>query len=149
MKGSYVLLLRLATEAEIEIGRLGTFRFAPGYYVYCGSALGGLEARIARHQRYEKKLHWHIDYFRQQAEWSGVWAVECDQPLECKLASLLLSSGIASIPAPGFGSSDCRCQSHFLFLNPTVSTSVRALRQSLVRTVSSIFRSTVPTIRFS
>ena len=62
MLGTYVLLIELATAATIQVGRLGMLAFAKGYYAYVGSALGGLEQRIDRHLRTEKKLFWHIDY---------------------------------------------------------------------------------------
>ncbi len=37
-----------------------------GYYIYVGSAFGpgGVNARVSRHFRNTKKLHWHIDYLR-------------------------------------------------------------------------------------
>ncbi|MBU4245420.1 MAG: GIY-YIG nuclease family protein [Nanoarchaeota archaeon] len=62
MKGIYCLVIRLEKDARIRIGSLGELFFEKGSYVYVGSAMNGLENRIARHLRYEKKLHWHIDY---------------------------------------------------------------------------------------
>ena len=52
MKGTYALVLQLERQEEIAIGKLGTFTFPAGYYLYVGSALGpgGLEARLARHR---------------------------------------------------------------------------------------------------
>ena len=44
------------------IGRLGEFHFPAGRYVYTGSARRNLDARVARHIRHDKALHWHIDY---------------------------------------------------------------------------------------
>ena len=51
--GTYALILSCSTDFGIQIGRLGTMRLQPGYYVYLGSALGpgGLRARIAHHQK--------------------------------------------------------------------------------------------------
>ena len=60
--GSYLLLIRLSRASRITVGRLGTFDFRRGWYVYAGSAMRGLGGRIARHRRSRKKLHWHIDY---------------------------------------------------------------------------------------
>ena len=51
MKGSYVLVLKLEEDKRLTIGRLGTFEFPAGLYLYCGSALNGLEARVRRHLR--------------------------------------------------------------------------------------------------
>jgi len=47
--GTYALILSCASNARIQVGRLGTMRLQRGYYVYLGSALGpgGLRARIA------------------------------------------------------------------------------------------------------
>ena len=51
--GTYALVLSCSADFDIQIGRLGTMRLQPGYYVYLGSALGpgGLRARIAHHQK--------------------------------------------------------------------------------------------------
>jgi len=51
--GTYLLLLRLEEDREIEIGRLGSLFFPRGYYLYVGSAMGpgGLVARLARHSQ--------------------------------------------------------------------------------------------------
>ena len=62
-KGVYVLIIHLSQERDIVVGKLGELSFKKGYYAYVGSALGGLEGRIKRHFRKEKKAHWHIDYF--------------------------------------------------------------------------------------
>jgi Uri superfamily endonuclease len=61
-KGVYQLLIRLDTDETIPVGKLGTFAFPAGFYVYTGSAMGGLDARIARHLSRIKRFHWHIDY---------------------------------------------------------------------------------------
>jgi len=62
MKGSYILLIKLLKDSEIKVGSLGTISFKKGFYVYVGSAMGGLEQRINRHLRKNKKTFWHIDY---------------------------------------------------------------------------------------
>ena len=51
--GTYALILSCASNARIQVGRLGTMQLQCGYYVYLGSALGpgGLRARIAHHQK--------------------------------------------------------------------------------------------------
>ena len=38
-KGSYVLLIALDKDATVAVGKLGTFSFPAGYYLYVGSAL--------------------------------------------------------------------------------------------------------------
>ena len=70
--GSYILILELKTVDTIAVGHLGAITFAPGIYAYVGSAMAGLEQRISRHLRKEKKLHWHIDYLLQVASVAGI-----------------------------------------------------------------------------
>ena len=67
MKGSYLLLIELKDKETIQIGKLGKIDFMKGFYVYIGSAINGLEQRINRHLRKEKKLHWHIDFLLKSA----------------------------------------------------------------------------------
>ncbi|MBC7262431.1 MAG: GIY-YIG nuclease family protein [Chloroflexi bacterium] len=115
--GTYALILKLEKETRIRIGRLGTFSFPPGYYVYVGSALGsgGLQARLARHQRSDKKLHWHIDYLLAHARIVGIQVDHSGKQLECRWAQLLLSEPWAQVVAPRFGASDCRCPTHLIY----------------------------------
>lgn len=112
MKGSYVLLIRLGKGKRIRIGRLGTLNFRPGFYAYVGSALNGLEARVARHLGSRKRLFWHIDYLLEEAEIEEVFRIESGERLECAI-SKALSERMESVA--GFGSSDCRCRSHLFY----------------------------------
>ncbi len=76
----------------------------------CGSARGpgGLRARLSRHFRKEKRLHWHVDQLTAVAAIKGVWIAEGGD--ECALNAAL---GALPTPLPGFGSSDCpRCVAH-------------------------------------
>ena len=45
--GLYQLYIRLAEPVNIQVGRLGTFRFPASRYVYTGSAINGLDQRSA------------------------------------------------------------------------------------------------------
>ncbi len=112
MKGSYILLLELPKEERLAIGKLGVLDFPAGFYAYVGSALGGLRARVGRHLRKGKGLHWHIDYLLPWADISEVILLPSEQRLECALAQAL-AERFSFIPH--FGSSDCRCQSHLFF----------------------------------
>ena len=58
MVGSYILLIKLTEEKEIAVGGWQSIPFRDGYYAYVGSAMGGLQARIKRHLKRDKKLHW-------------------------------------------------------------------------------------------
>ncbi len=117
-RGTYALLLEIEQEAVVTVGRLGTFRFAAGYYVYVGSALGsgGLAARLARHGRQDKKLRWHIDYVLMHARIVDIEVNASGQELECVWAGKLLHMLGARVTAPRLGSSDCACPSHLIYL---------------------------------
>lgn len=112
-KGSYVLVLVLAEDTRLTIGWLGTFEFPAGLYFYCGSALNGLEPRIRRHLRREKKRHWHIDHLTAVAPVLEVWWISDGERRECRWAKALADHG-GEVVVRGFGSSDCRCPSHLL-----------------------------------
>jgi Uri superfamily endonuclease len=113
--GTYALLLGLQEPAELEVGRLGAIRFDSPFYLYFGSAFGpgGLKARLGRHLRPERRLHWHIDYLRQVTEILGVWHTNDTARLECTWARAASALRGASL-VPRFGSSDCHCRSHLL-----------------------------------
>jgi Uri superfamily endonuclease len=117
--GTYVLALRLGRMESITVGRLGEIEFPAGWYLYAGSALGpgGLQARLARHQRRNatgKRLHWHIDYLRERASWGGAWICTSEKRLECTWAGLLRRLPGTEIVARGFGASDCHCPAHLV-----------------------------------
>ncbi|MGZ7049923.1 MAG: GIY-YIG nuclease family protein, partial [Methanobacterium sp.] len=59
---TYCLLINLNVDSEISVGKLGKLNFKKGFYVYVGSALNSIDARIKRHLKNDKKLFWHIDY---------------------------------------------------------------------------------------
>lgn len=112
--GAYLLLLRL--EHPIDIPRPSlSWRFEAGSYVYAGSAYGpgGLRARVGRHLRRDKRLHWHIDHLTRAAD--SLSAMIAPGASECALIERLLASGAFTTPCAGFGSSDCRqCAAHLL-----------------------------------
>ena len=114
MKGTYTLLIKLSQPRDIPFGELCNYRFKAGYYAYVGSALNGLQQRIERHLRKEKRIHWHIDYLLQYAEILGVIYAETGSRQECRIAAELRGLLVA---VPGFGSSDCRCLTHLFYSN--------------------------------
>jgi Uri superfamily endonuclease len=113
--GIYHLLIHLSKDTTIEVGKLGSFSFPAGYYVYTGSALSGLESRIARHLRREKRLHWHIDYLLQHGRVVDIITHRTAERLECWYNQMILSLPDCEIPVRGFGSSDCSCSSHLAY----------------------------------
>lgn len=115
LPGTYVLIMALAAPRRVAVGRLGEIGLAPGAYLYVGSALGGLEPRLRRHLRLEKRLHWHIDYLRAAVEVVAVWYRPGRERLECAWAAVLAELPGVKRYAPGFGASDCRCPGHLLY----------------------------------
>jgi len=140
--GTYVLILRLPRSAvDIRVGRLGCFRFWAGWYAYVGSARGpgGLAARLARHLRPLKTMHWHIDYLRAQAQPVEIWYATGMQRRECAWAFALSGLPGASVPVSRFGASDCRCPAHLIyFAAPSDSTFASALGESVSREVLNV-----------
>lgn len=132
--GAYVLLITVPEEICAEIGALGEIVFSAGAYAYVGSAMNGLQQRIRRHLRDEKRKHWHIDYLLQDAAVTDVVTAPSERRIECELARKL-SHLAASVP--GFGSSDCQCASH-LFYAPDVTQ----LRQMVDEAVAAVEGST-------
>lgn len=111
-RGTYALLVHVPYELALSVGELGAVSFKPGYYAYVGSALGGLEARVGRHLREEKKVHWHIDHLLLHARAVDVVAAESEERKECVVAGELAKI-LSSVR--GFGSSDCKCESHLFY----------------------------------
>ena len=125
--GSYALVLRLPSRRKILVGKLGLVDFPRGHYIYFGSALGGLKARVDRHLRGDKKLHWHADYLSAEVPWEYAWQLADGQRWECVWAAEAING--AAAPVPGFGSSDCRCPSPLVRVNN--AKQVRELLRSL------------------
>ncbi len=129
-RGSYLLLVKLDEEKHITVGDLKTMRFAKGHYMYVGSAMRHLNARMARHQRKEKKLYWHVDYLTRVADSVLPIPVRSSQRLECHIVRAL-STMMESGPG-GFGSSDCGCPTH-LFWSPTNPLQTEAFHRGILQ----------------
>jgi sugar fermentation stimulation protein A len=98
----------------IRIGRLGKFHFNQGIYFYAGSAQRNLSARLKRHGRKKKPLHWHIDYLSAKAEMLGAIIIPAQRKHECEIAEEL--GELFELVVPGFGASDCRCAGHLFYV---------------------------------
>ncbi|GIV21224.1 MAG: hypothetical protein KatS3mg023_2975 [Armatimonadota bacterium] len=118
--GAYQLVLFLAKDITLQVGALGTFEFPAGRYLYTGSALAGLRRRIARHLRKEKRLRWHIDYLLQYAVVEDIRLFPLSEQGECAINQQALALPHARVIAHGFGSSDCRCPAHLVYLGQDV-----------------------------
>ena len=112
MKGTYLLLINLNENKSINIGKLGEIFFKKGNYIYVGSALNGLEQRINRHRRKEKRLHWHIDYLLRFGKITKIYYKRGEIREECDFARFFSER---LTPIIGFGCSDCNCKSHLFY----------------------------------
>jgi Uri superfamily endonuclease len=114
-KGAYVLLIGLDRALPVGAGRHKSGQLPAGTYFYAGSAYGAgdIAARIGRHFRKDKKVHWHVDRLTLEASRLAAFIVENGN--ECALAEALLQSNSVAIALEGFGSTDCSsCRSHLL-----------------------------------
>lgn len=129
-RGSYLLLLQLDTNKTIQVGRLGRLEFSEGFHVYVGSAMRNLTARVDRHCRLRKRLHWHIDYLRQHADRCWALPIRSSMRLECEISHAMAE--VFSSGPRGFGSSDCGCPTH-LFWHATSPLEHRPFHEVLQR----------------
>lgn len=114
-KGAYILLVTLEKALPVGAGRQKAGHLSPGTYAYAGSAYGpgGLAARLRRHFRADKKVHWHIDRLTLEASRLAAFIVENGD--ECQLVQALLATDGVEVAQEGFGSTDClTCSSHLL-----------------------------------
>jgi len=114
--GYYVLFLHLDLRTRITVGSLGRVDFPAGRYAYVGRARRNLRRRVERHLRRPKKLRWHIDYLLRHAMVERVLILPIGGREECSLAKSLCERGHGKIYPPRFGSSDCRCPGHLVYL---------------------------------
>ena len=108
--GNYIAILHLDKNKTLGIGGKGEVFFPRGYYLYIGSARHGLAKRLERHQRRRKKFHWHIDYLRDAAHFHAAIPIRSTALLEHDIARSV--GAIADWHIPGFGASDCDCDTH-------------------------------------
>ncbi|SFM48858.1 DNA/RNA nuclease SfsA [Thermodesulforhabdus norvegica] len=114
--GCYILLVTLSETVSIKFGSGSSASpFPAGFYIYIGRAKKGLKKRLSRHGRKNKKLRWHIDYLTERASRIKALPIRLPETPECEIAG---SFAEVFPVVPGFGASDCRCESH-LFYSPT------------------------------
>jgi sugar fermentation stimulation protein A len=121
--GVYALVLALGAGVTLSVGRGRSEAFAPGYYVYVGSAMGGLAGRVRRHVAGPRRRHWHIDALLDVTPVVEVWYLANAERLECAWASRLgVATGLTPTPF-AFGASDCPCRTHLFYgqERPTVA----------------------------
>lgn len=118
-RGAYLLVLKNPDTFETVIGKLGTRRFEKGFYVYAGSAMNGLSARLARHKRKRKKNHWHIDrLIPERMKIVKTFPIRRKDRVEERIAGDML--GICDGFVRKFGATDSMHDSHLTFfrVNP-------------------------------
>jgi Uri superfamily endonuclease len=95
---------------------LGEVSFKKGDYIYIGSAKGCLEARLQRHLKKEKRIFWHIDYLLkdERTQISKIWMIL--KSIECETAEVFYRNPFTEIVRKGFGSSDCKCETHLFYI---------------------------------
>ena len=110
---TYQLLIEVQQPVTLTIGKLGSFDFPAGDYIYTGSAKRNIEARIARHLAEDKKLRWHIDYLL-NSTYASITKVERFAEAECEINQKTLGATLF----PRFGASDCHagCISHLKYM---------------------------------
>lgn len=134
MKGVYTLIIRFVDPCRTRIRKHDSVVLRRGLYVYTGSALGrgstSLEARILRHLRPKKKEFWHIDRILgcESARVISVVFTETISKAECKVNTALLEDPRFKVLFGGIGSSDCRCESHFLLSKQSLPSLRRRVR---------------------
>lgn len=112
--GTYALFFKLPTGFSGQVGALGEVLLPPGRYCYVGSASTSLDARLGRHSKPSKKLHWHIDFLTVCAkDFSAIVSPGGAVP-ECTIATMAVEAGMRPV-VKGFGCSDCKCQTHLFF----------------------------------
>jgi len=111
VKGTYLLVIWVGKDIRVNIGALGSVNFEKGLYTYVGSAQNSLEKRVERHLRKAKRRFWHIDYLldNDAVKVLKVFSKKAGKHEECKIAKRISERDTC---IKGFGSSDCKCQSH-------------------------------------
>lgn len=132
-KGVYILVVSVSKDINVNVGALGSVNFEKGLYAYVGSAQNNLEKRIERHLRKTKQKFWHIDYLLDDAdvEVLKVFHKKAGRLEECKIAKNISEIGV---PVKGFGSSDCKCESHLFKLK-----GYQFLREFMLETILPIW----------
>ena len=116
--GTYALFLSLEEELHTEVGTLGPCTFPRGVHVYAGSAMGGLRARLARHVRREKRVHWHVDMLTTAPGCRVLGAVVFTSTVlgECDIVASLEGVEDAEVRPLHFGASDHGCRGHLVWM---------------------------------
>ncbi len=125
-------MIDLAEEKELDVGSLGRIAFPPGVYAYVGSAMSGLAGRLGRHVDPARKVHWHVDRLTAAGSIRGAFIIPSSRRQECSVATRLASMKSVEPFCPGFGSSDCGCETHLFLLKGNAGHQLERLYGSMV-----------------
>ncbi|MGD8560192.1 MAG: GIY-YIG nuclease family protein [Gammaproteobacteria bacterium] len=116
-RGTYLLIFNAIQDFQCHVGKLGRIHGPAGFYGYVGSARGpgGVAARVNHHLKITDKPHWHLDYARPYLRPLELWCNYSALTLEHQWAQTLMHLSGKPLPMPGFGASDCRCESHLVY----------------------------------
>ncbi len=138
-QGVYTLIIRSTDRRRIRVGRHLSVSLERGLYLYTGSGQGrgstSLEGRIGRHLSQEKKNFWHIDRILSSDSVHVVSLIfaRTTRKAECRVNAALLKDPDIAVLAKGVGSSDCKCESHFLIAKCELSVLREKVRRRYVR----------------
>jgi Uri superfamily endonuclease len=133
-QGAYTLIIRSGRPHRITVGRHLSIVLERGLYLYTGSALGrgstSLEWRLSRHLSRDKKNFWHIDRILASDSAYLVSAIvaRTKSRVECRVNTALLGDPSIRVLLKGIGSSDCKCESHFLMARCELDALQRKVR---------------------
>ena len=129
MGGIYCFLGKLLADEAMRIGSLGDIELEKGYYAYVGSAMKGLDARLDRHARLDKKVKWHIDHLTTKRSFIPMTAMYALTRL--RRAEHSVAMGIEGQPIEGFGCTDCECTSHLFYLGEGLTEARKTVERAL------------------
>ena len=133
-KGTYVLIFNLESDCRIAVGKLGWFAFPSGWYAYSGSALGpgGLAGRLRHHLHIAGHPHWHMDFLRPHGRIAEIWYGHGPAYDEHRWSGILVRMAGTRAVAKGFGSSDCRCETHLIHFTTQPAIASFRFRQHIL-----------------
>ena len=118
--GAYALVIATHRAVTITLAGRKPAEFPEARYLYVGSANGpgGIRARVGRHLKGAKSILWHVDRLTNAFGVATVIALPGGR--ECALMEEVRSWDGVTVPAPGFGSTDCHtCAAHLVRLPKT------------------------------
>lgn len=109
-RGTFGLLLEVASDRTLEVGSLGDVRFPQGVYAYAGQAKRGFARRVDRLEEAESRARRHVDRVVDEAAHREVVPF-AGTVGACELATHMARTP-GSLPVIGFGATGCTCLTH-------------------------------------